>query len=222
MSESKSRALAAPGKPWWKAPLLYLSLGCFGLAVLFAYFASEVLERETGTFDRLVRSTVAGHRSPAILAVFGVVTLLGSWVTLIVASGLVALFLVHRGARIRPLLVAIAPFAGSLAIYAMKASFRIDRPNIGSALTFSFPSGHTSGSTALALVIAYVLRRERIGGASWVAMLFIPLAVGASRVILDMHWASDVVGGWLIGSAYAAAVSALYELALQRHERRRR
>jgi undecaprenyl-diphosphatase len=216
--QSKSRALAAPNKSWWRAPLTYLAAGCFLLAYVFGRFASEVLERETGRFDRTVRSLAAAHSSPALLAVFGVITRLGQWQTLMVASFLLAAFLVHRGARVRPLLVAIAPFVGSLVLYSLKAWFHVDRPNIGSALTFSFPSGHTSGSTAVALVIAYVLRRERIGGGIWIGALLVPLFVGVSRVVLDMHWASDVVGGWLIGAAYATAVCALYELAFHRQE----
>lgn len=216
MQESLSETLAAPQKPWWKAPLLYLSVVCFALAVVFAHFASEVLERETGTFDRAIRSAVAAHRSPVVLALFGVMTRLGEWVTLIAASALVAGLLVRRGARIRPLLIVSAPFVVPFAVYFLKGWFRVNRPDIGSALTFSFPSGHTSSSTAVVLVIAWVLRREKLGGPAWAFALVVPLLVGVSRVVLDMHWASDVVGGWLIGTAYAAAVCALYELGRNR------
>ena len=151
-----------------------------------------------------------------MLAVFAIITRLGEWVTLVGASVLVALLLLRRGARVRPLLVVIAPFLVSLAIYTMKGQFRVDRPNVGSALTFSFPSGHTSGSTAVVLVIAWVLRREKLGGPTWAFLLVVPVLVGLSRIVLDMHWASDVVGGWLIGGAYAAAACALYELASKR------
>lgn len=217
-SSVKSSDGATP--PWWKSPFVYLAVGCFGLAILFGEFASEVLERETGTFDTAVRHFASTHRSPALRSIFGVITLLGSWPTMAVASALLAWLLVRRGARVQSLLVAVAPFVGSLVLYGMKRWFHVDRPNIGSALTFSFPSGHTSGSTAVALVIAFVLRRERVGGrAAWIVAMLVPVFVGVSRVVLDMHWASDVVGGWLIGAAYAAAVCALYEMVRRRHER---
>lgn len=69
----------------------------------------------------------------------------------------------------------------------------------------------------MAIVVGYVLARERGARRSgWAVALVIPLAVGISRLYLDMHWASDVIGGWLIGAAYAGAVCALYHQALRR------
>src|SRR5215831_3504993 len=70
----------------------------------------------------------------------------------------------------------------------------------------SFPSGHTTGTTALAVTTAIVLRRERLISPRRAALIGIgaPLAMGVYRVIADDHWATDVVGGWALGSAIAA------------------
>jgi undecaprenyl-diphosphatase len=181
--------------------------------------ASEVVQRETGTFDRAVREWVFGHRAPWLVSAFRVVTLLGDPVALIIAAGLVAATLVRAGARVRPLLVAALPFCVSATATALRDWYRIPGPptRLTTPIEFGFPSGHTLGSTALALVVGYVLSRER--GArhlGWAIALVVPLAVGISRLYLDMHWASDVIGGWLIGGAYAGAVCALYQLALHR------
>jgi len=64
---------------------------------------------------------------------------------------------------------------------------------------FSFPSGHTLHAVAFTLVaIAYY---------PWLAWLAVPftLLVAASRVMLGLHYPSDVVAGALIGAAVAAA-----------------
>lgn len=69
----------------------------------------------------------------------------------------------------------------------------------------SFPSGHTTGATALAVTSAIVLRRERLVSARAAAVVGVgaPLLMGVYRVLADDHWATDVAGGWALGSAVA-------------------
>jgi membrane-associated phospholipid phosphatase len=76
--------------------------------------------------------------------------------------------------------------------------------------TDSYPSGHTTGATALALTTAYVLhRRDLISFPHAIAIATIaPTTMGAYRVISDEHWATDVVGGWLLGGAVGLACNA--------------
>jgi membrane-associated phospholipid phosphatase len=205
---------------WWRPPLAWLAAS-IGFIALFMHFGSEVLERETGTFDNAIRRWVLGFRSPVMTRVFGVVTQLGAWYTLGVGAIIVATVLARRGALKRPLFVATVPFIVSLVIALLKHWYGVDRPDVTSALTFSFPSGHTSESTAVAIVIGYVLRREGVAARlGLVIAVAVPILVGLSRIVLDMHWASDVIGGWLIGSAYAAGVCALYEVAFRRARQR--
>ena len=75
----------------------------------------------------------------------------------------------------------------------------------------SYPSGHTTGATALALTTAYVLRRRRlVSQPSAVAIASIPpIVMGAYRVIDDEHWATDVIGGWLLGVAVGLGCNAV-------------
>jgi undecaprenyl-diphosphatase len=70
----------------------------------------------------------------------------------------------------------------------------------------SFPSGHTTGATALAVTSAIVLRREGLLTTRAAVALGVgaPLVMGTYRVVADDHWATDVLGGWALGSAIAA------------------
>jgi undecaprenyl-diphosphatase len=55
----------------------------------------------------------------------------------------------------------------------------------------------------------------REGIISWTAAIIIggavPLAVGLSRLYLDVHWGTDVIGGWAVGLFIAAMSAAVYE-----------
>ncbi|MDQ6888125.1 MAG: phosphatase PAP2 family protein [Gemmatimonadota bacterium] len=77
----------------------------------------------------------------------------------------------------------------------------------------AFPSGHTTTATAVSTAVAYVILRERMASPAVVlpVALSIPIFVGASRVILGEHWASDVIGGWVAGIGVGAASAAWYE-----------
>ncbi len=62
----------------------------------------------------------------------------------------------------------------------------------------SFPSGHANRAAILA-VLAVIYLSPAIGA----AVVLWALAVGVSRIILGMHYFSDVLAGWLVGIAVA-------------------
>ncbi|HVF39345.1 MAG TPA: phosphatase PAP2 family protein [Gemmatimonadaceae bacterium] len=78
----------------------------------------------------------------------------------------------------------------------------------------SFPSGHSLRTSALILTSSYILARESkldsrvIGGSA----LGLAALTGIDRILLDRHWTTDVIAGWLGGIALAATASAGYEM----------
>jgi membrane-associated phospholipid phosphatase len=76
----------------------------------------------------------------------------------------------------------------------------------------SFPSGHATHSAAVFLTVAlvvavFVLRRPIPRLASLVAAAMLTGMVGVSRLVLGVHWPSDVLAGWALGTAVALGVS---------------
>ncbi|HEY7233609.1 MAG TPA: phosphatase PAP2 family protein [Gemmatimonadaceae bacterium] len=80
-------------------------------------------------------------------------------------------------------------------------------PGRGPKSEGTFPSGHTTEMTALALVAAHVLADERILTAreAWALRVGLPLLAGANRVYVREHWLTDVLGGWALGAAVGLA-----------------
>ena len=82
---------------------------------------------------------------------------------------------------------------------------------------FSFPAGHVESLVAIFGFLMYLswhLLPER----NWVRWLtlfvygFILTFIGVSRVYLGVHYPSDVVAGWVLGAAIAAALIVLLRL----------
>jgi len=140
------------------------------------------------------------------------VTDLGETVTVVVVAVLVAIvdFRRTRNRWVAPFLLAVI-LGDKLLTEAVKQLVDRARPTIeavAATLGPSFPSGHTS--TAAASWAAFALVAGRWWGrSSWpvLAGVAVGIAVGvaASRVLLDVHWLTDVLAGLALGWAWFAA-----------------
>jgi membrane-associated phospholipid phosphatase len=201
---------------------LTLRLAGFALAIwLFSGLLDAVLDNETLVrTDRVVESWFHVHSTPAGLSIFEVVTQVGSPVV-DVAIGVVALFLLYR--REYPLLVTwlFANLGGKLLEYIIKNSVHRTRPQYAAeflnGVSYSFPSGHTMGSTICYLLLAYIVAARpgvttRARWIAFVAAATVILAVAFSRVYLGVHYPSDVAGGFAAGMAWLTACGATRHL----------
>lgn len=74
--------------------------------------------------------------------------------------------------------------------------------------TFSFPSGHATGSLASFGIAAYAITLyvPQFGVLATALTIVICFFIGVSRIYLGAHYPSDVIGGWLVGIAGIIAV----------------
>ena len=160
--------------------------------------------------------------STALLRLAEAVTLLGDPVGITVVAAALALVLWRRGST-RLALYVVAARVGAL-VLSQGLKHVVDRARpvfdapVAEALGPSFPSGHALGSSVFWTTCAVLLLphvrwpRLLLAGAVLVAVL-----VAGSRVLLGVHYLTDVTGGLLLGLGWAAVCTAVF--VLERAER---
>lgn len=135
-------------------------------------------------------------------------TRLGSGLVLVPVALLLAAALAVRRKR-RAALFLIIVFGGRFLVELQKLIVDRERPGVSPHLeaVFSdaFPSGHAANSMITLLAIALLLPVRQRNRAIAVGIgLAMSLQIGASRVMLGVHWPSDVIGGWAFALLWIA------------------
>jgi len=169
-----------------------------------------------GTLDReIYEALYAGHR-PLLLAFAHGFTALGEPTVLIGAGIVIALWLWSKGHRHLPITLTVIVLVGRALSEAQKYWIARARPDLEPHLvvvkTSSFPSGHATSSMIFYLTLAFALT----SGTRWrwpavAGALLLSLLIGISRVMLGVHWPSDVVGGWAFGMLWVLLALRLAE-----------
>ncbi|MFN2533846.1 MAG: phosphatase PAP2 family protein [Pseudonocardiaceae bacterium] len=207
----------APGE----AAGLTLTVGAaavLALGVAFEQMLDSVLESDgVTTIDRPVLHFLATHRQPWSITVAQVITDIGSPLGVAVTGLLVGLVLAVLRRSWLPLLIAVLGGAGIAVINTtVKRLVSRSRPPQLTAVLgehgFSFPSGHTTGTTAVWLLLAWMIGHWVIGRRAgrvmvWTGALLMVAAVGLTRIYLGVHFLSDVLAGWALGAAWAVTVA---------------
>jgi undecaprenyl-diphosphatase len=120
--------------------------------------------------------------------------------------------------RYRSLLIAVVPWCAlqlnSSLVAVMKRGFDIARPPkefwLSGAGAGSFPSGHAANTTCLLVAIAGIVflcePAPEIKRAAVVIAAVGSVVMGWTRIALNVHWLSDVLAGFFVGTCVAAAV----------------
>lgn len=151
-------------------------------------------------------TAILGHSLSTIM-IMKLITTLGS--TLVIVSGICSVAILFKNKKYFKIFV-VANLIGAILNNLLKLLFRRPRPTTTMVLTaessYSFPSGHSMMSMIFyGLIIYYVVtlvNKKALRNILVLLLSLIILSVGVSRIYLGVHYATDVVGGFLIGAIY--------------------
>jgi len=187
--------------------LLFAGVAGFGLlAVLYERDPLAAVDRETAEWVAASMPSWAESlaRPPSWL---------GGWIGITAIGVVLGIALLRERAWV-DLWFLLATFAGSqIVVVLLTAWFDRPRPDLGSVvalpLSASFPSGHaTAGVASLgaaAVLVAERLPSHRARVCLWSVVAIGGVAVGLSRIVLNVHYVTDVLAGWCLGLAWLAA-----------------
>jgi membrane-associated phospholipid phosphatase len=142
-------------------------------------------------------------RSPLLLQSALVLTQLGAAPITLGLGAAGALLLAGLGHSGRGAILGITIVAERLAVDGLKMFFGRARPEFDPQLVqvynLSFPSGHAANSLTAYVLLAFFLVPGRFRTAALVAAFAIAFLVGLTRILIGVHWLSDVLGGWAAG-----------------------
>ena len=186
-----------------------------------AWLISLGIHSKTGVshFDQSVWQFFVDHGSIRVHSIARFITSFGVLSVLLPVAVVVG---VAVWVRSRSVTAAIAPWLSVVVcgqiVSVLKKSTDIARPpvefQVAQIRNPSFPSGHAANTTALivsVVLVAWCAAELSPRTKMWVSIggAVIVTAMGLTRLVLNVHWLSDVLAGWCIGAAVGLAITGL-------------
>jgi undecaprenyl-diphosphatase len=185
---------------WWGIGML-VAATLLGAMIVFGY-------TEPPGFDSWWNETISTYRAEWMLSFALILNDIGGgWVAIVLVPLLLIIALLIARRWRAAVFAAVAFLASAGAVQLLKQLFGRARPEDMIVVSDygSFPSGHTANAATIAVVLWLVFPRV------WTAILgaLYVLVMAISRTLLSVHWATDTLGGALVGAGVVLVLGSL-------------
>jgi membrane-associated phospholipid phosphatase len=228
------RGLRAAGM---RAGSFYATVGIFlvvgiviaiGGTLAFAELGRWVRKGGTQQYDVAALQWMGQHHTPLLTRIMTELTFLGTGTVVLTIVGVVAMFLWHTEHKHSARLLLASVAGGIVLNNVLKLWFSRPRPQVFERLTetasSSFPSGHAMSATVCYGTVAYLVirlqKRRWSRVLTGITAFILILGICTTRLYLGVHYPSDVIGGMVVGLAWAGFCMATLEASLVLARRR--
>ena len=174
--------------------------------ILFTMLAICIRAGITVNFEGWAYNESIEHMSPIFTKIVKAITHIGDSVVLITFCLL--LFVIPKSRKTIALPTSVTVILSMILDVTLKSIFARERPDILQLInetSYSFPSGHAMNNAALytilILLIFTFIKNKPLKITLAAVCITLTIAIGYSRIYLGVHYAGDVLGGWLLGPA---------------------
>ena len=207
-------------QPLWLAPLgkrRLVVLMVFVFSVSAIKLSEDALGGESGPIDKSILLFIHSYAPIYLNGFFESITLSGSSMVLFPLTVITTIALLAARRRLEALLVATSLISATIVIYIIKTMTVRTRPTLWDAEWYwgsSFPSGHTLAVAAFATAAVLCVGRIRPISRNFALLIAIlwTFLVAISRLVLGVHWPTDVLVAVCIGAFLPLAISVAIEL----------
>ena len=201
-------------------PIRYPLLSAVGSAILLGLLAAGVTTQEIVELDRRILQGINELQHPVADRLFRIITWFGSFYLLGTAVLIAMMILICRQQGTVASFLGVTFYGASGMAVGLKMIIERQRPLIheeaaSTLLTaYSFPSGHATQAAAFALCLCWLVRHQKRTVQRLIALLGggVFVLVALSRLYLQVHWPSDVLGGLIVAMFWVSAVLTVYSL----------
>jgi len=191
--------------------LHFITSACIFIACVFVFalIADEVVLENEKMVDDKVFSFFDSIVTPGLIDTMQVFTFFGSSQFLLPAYIVVVSYFVLRKSFRNGITIAVVGLTSQALLFTLKQIFHRARPDaslVKNITTFSFPSGHTFSSLVFFSILIYIIKASNWKGIyKWILsmlLLLFALTIALSRIILKVHYPTDVFASLCLAIAW--------------------
>lgn len=180
------------------------------VAALAVWLAGTVRAGQLLPFDEPVMRWLHAQANDLLTIVLLAITQLGGVLGVTLMTCGLVLWLLKNKHTYRAWFVALTVAGAGLLNVCLKLLFARERPDFWQHVvhesSYSFPSGHAMGSSALVFAVIFLLWKTKWRWWSVASGVLAIVLVGISRMYLGVHYPSDIVAGWIVSLVWTSLV----------------